>query len=214
MAEFSVGGFSGSAQDLRKRFTATTVGDRTKRTRFADALTFQESGGRFGKEFVPDPASASVARTPQQEVEDLIRGGGQPTQQQIGGAFGTDIDALQKLSSITPDAPKDAPPEPPPPPPPVPAAPDEVLAGPVVKTEEQLARERGLAQRDAQIEADIEAGKRTLTPVAQGPQTLTWGRISDAEGNAILELLQKLSDCWEVGDDVACDPEITDDSLC
>lgn len=71
-ATYSIGGFTDTAENLRRKFTSTDFGDRAKRQRFADALTFSESSGKYGaafddahrSQFITDPPPVSSPSTP------------------------------------------------------------------------------------------------------------------------------------------------------
>ena len=87
-ASFDIGGNTGSAQELRKKFTSgdflkTLGGDRKERERYTNALTHRESGGRYGRAF--DPPTAESPGGPKAGATDVVQ-----VRQVVEGPVGTD----------------------------------------------------------------------------------------------------------------------------
>ena len=86
-ASFDIGGNTGSAQELRKKFTSGDFlrnlgGDRKERDRYTNALTHRESGGRYGRAF--DPPTAESPGGPNTGATDTVQ-----VQQVVQGPVGT-----------------------------------------------------------------------------------------------------------------------------
>ena len=87
-ASFDIGGNTGSAQELRKKFTSGDFlrnlgGDRKERDRYTNALTHRESGGRYGRAF--DPPTAESPGGPKTGATDVVQ-----VRQVVEGPVGTD----------------------------------------------------------------------------------------------------------------------------